>query len=456
MSGIVVTGLGFVSALGNSAIRFWQGLLEGEDRFRAVTRFDTNPAPGLWGAEVAEFDPPVPVKAKQPWTGNRSIQFAIAAAQQALQHAGISVSDENRSQIGVVFGSTQSCLDLTVKLDQDGVVRGPRTVDPLLFPDANPFAPSCRVSLQLGLTAFNAILSNGPTSGLDAIHYACSAIQDGLAPVVLVGGVEELSRMSFLFRESMERLSQEQAPCDPFAGRGVVLGEGCAVLVLEQEQHALRRRATILAEVGGYGTCFWPENGMSPFSPVMRAAASAQGGEGSRGCWPENGMSPFSPVMRAAASAQGGEGSRGCWPENDAGWAGQAQGFAMRHAMSQTEVNPDQIDVVFASANGDPTGDRLEAKALNGLVPAASVAAVKASLGETHSAAGCFNAAACVLSMLEQTIPATRGSGGGTTLGVPLLNQARPGPVRTGLVNCFSTTTSTPAYSSLVLRAANR
>jgi 3-oxoacyl-(acyl-carrier-protein) synthase len=205
--------------------------------------------------------------------------------------------------------------------------------------------------------------------------------------------------MTFLFRESMERLSQEQAPCDPFAGRGVVLGEGCAVLVLEQEQHALRRGATILAEVGGYGTCFWPEN--------------------------------------------------------DAEWAGHAQGFAMRHAMSQTEVNAGQIDVVFASANGDPTGDRLEAKALNGLVPAASVAAVKASLGETHSAAGCFNAAACVLSLMQQTIPATRGCGGGTTRGVPLLSQAKPAPVRTGLVNCFSTTTSTQAYSSLVLRAAN-
>jgi 3-oxoacyl-(acyl-carrier-protein) synthase len=123
--------------------------------------------------------------------------------------------------------------------------------------------------------------------------------------------------------------------------------------------------------------------------------------------------------------------------------------------MSQTEVNADQIDVVFASANGDPTGDRLEAKALKGLVPAAAVAAVKASLGETHSAAGCFSAAACVLSLMQQTIPATRGCGGGTTLGVPLLSQARPAPVRIGLVNCFSTTTSTPAYSSLVLRAAN-
>jgi 3-oxoacyl-[acyl-carrier-protein] synthase II len=399
MKKIVVTGVGIVSALGSSPKRFWQALMDGEDRFRPITRFETAPALPVCGAEVTDFEAPVPFRAKQPWTGNRSIQFAIAAAQQALDNAGIAVDEGSRSQIGVVFGSTQSCLDLTLKLDHDGIVRGPRTVDPLLFPDANPFAPSCRVSLQLGLTAFNAILSNGPTSGLDAIHYGCNAIRDGLAPVVLAGAVEELSRMTFLFRESLERLNDDQASCAPFAGSGVVLGEGCAVLVLEDEEHARRRRATILAEVSGYGTCFWPED-----SPME--------------------------------------------------WAGQAQGFAMRNAVAGGWIRPEEVDAVFASANGDPVGDLLEAKAVQGLVPNAPLTAIKASLGETHSAAGCFNAAACVLAMRELTIPATRGSDGACSQWVPqLLRQAKHGPVKNGLVNCFSTTSSMQAYSSVLLQA---
>jgi 3-oxoacyl-[acyl-carrier-protein] synthase II len=364
MGKIVITGLGVVSALGTSKQSFWKALLNQAAPFRRLTRLDTAP----WGAEVADFEGPVPVKAKQPWTGNRSIQFAIAATQQALADAGLGTDNATGSQVGVVFGSTRSCLDLVVKLDQDGVQRGPRTVDPLLFPDANPCAPSCRVSLQLGLNAFNAILSNGPTAGLDAIHYACGAIRDGLAPVVLACGVEELTPVTYLFRESMEHVAD--------SGKGVVLGEGCAVLVLESEEHARNRQANILAEVSGYGTCFWPH-----------------------------------------------------YPLTDDAFA--APEYAMRSAMATAGVKPEQIDVVFASANGDPAGDRLEARALQSVVPGAPVTAIKANLGETHSAAGCLQTAACVLAMRE-----------------------RPA-LRVGLINCFSTSSSTQTYSSLVIGGRN-
>ena len=396
MGKIVITGLGVVSALGASKQSFWEALSKGDAPFRRLTRLGTA-ASTPWGAEVADFEGPVPAKAKQPWTGNRSIQFAIAAVRQALEDAGLGIDDSTGSQVGVVFGSTRSCLDLIVKLDQDGVQRGPRTVDPLLFPDANPCAPSCRVSLQLGLTAFNAILSNGPTAGLDAINYGCNAIRDGLAPVVVACGVEELTPVTFLFRESMEHIASDPLSSGPFAGDGVVLGEGCAVLVLESEEHARDRQANILAEVSGYATCFWPDY----------------------------------PLTAGALAA----------PE-----------FAMRSAMAMAGVTPEQIDVVFASANGDAAGDRLEAKALQSVVPGVPVIAVKASLGETHSAAGCFETAACVLAMKELTIPATRVSDGRQV--VPeLLSRAKQGPVRVGLINCFSTSSSTQTYSSLVLEA---
>src|SRR5262249_15417429 len=158
-----------VSAFGASRKRFWDGLASGAAPFRRITRFETSPADCPYAAEASDFESPIPLKPKQPWTACRSFQFAISAAQEALQDAGLETDPGCPSDIGVVFGSTQCCLDMTIKLDLDAALRGPRTVDPLLFPDANPCAPSCRVSLQLGLNAFNTILSNGPTSSLDAI-----------------------------------------------------------------------------------------------------------------------------------------------------------------------------------------------------------------------------------------------------------------------------------------------
>jgi 3-oxoacyl-(acyl-carrier-protein) synthase len=385
MGQIVITGIGIVSALGTSRQRFWKGWLRGASPFREVTRFDSAPLARLYAAEVVEFEPPVPVKAKQPWTANRSTQFAVAAAREALEDAGLEPNGSNRSDIGVVLGSGLTCLDLEIKLDQDAVQRGPRTVDPMLFADGSPSAPSCRVSLQLGLNAFNAVLANGPTSGLDAIAYAAGVIREGLAPVVLAGGVEELTRATFLFHESMERLAQEPVSCPPFSGKGVLLGEGCAVLVLEDEEYARRRGAPILAKVAGYGTCFWPED-----------------------------------------------------PASDQAW--QAPAAAIRNALDSADVLPNEIDCVFASANGDPDGDRREARALRQVAPAAPVSPVKAAQGEAHSAAGALQTAACVLAMKEQAVPG-------------LLGRPKAGPVRVGLINSFSTSTSTQASSSLVLKA---
>lgn len=386
MSKVVITGIGVVSALGNCKECFWKAMANGLAPFRRITRFETDPLTELYAAEVVDFETAVPVKPKQAWTSNRSIQFAISAAQQALADAGIVLDETARTNIGVVFGSTQSCLDLAVKLDVDGLTQGPRTVNPMLFPHVNPSAPSCRVSLHFGLQAFNTILCNGPTSGLDAIHYAADAIRNGFAPVVLAGGVEELTRMTFLFHQAMEGLAPFASDFAPMAGQGIVLGEGCAVLVLEDEEHARNRGANVLAEVTGYGSCFWPG-------------------------------------------------------ESHAQNRGEAPEFAMRNAIQAAGLQPQEVDVVFASANGDAWGDRVEAGALQRTAPGAAVVAPKAWLGETHSAAGALHCAACVLAMDQGAIPAN------ITLG-----SAQPASIRAALINCFSTSRGTQTNSSLILK----
>lgn len=370
MSKVVITGIGLVSAFGNCRECFWTGMSRDAAPFHAITRFAIDPMDQLYAAEVSNFDTPIPVKQTQLWTSTRSIQFAVGAVERALEDAGIVLDDSNRSEIGVVFGSTQSCLDIAVKLDVDSITRGPRTVNPMLFPHANPSAPSCRVSLHFGLKAFNAILSNGSTSGLDAIHYAVTAIRDGLAPVVLTGGVEELTRMTFLFHHAMEDLTPG----------GVVLGEGCGALVLEDERHARDRGANILAEVAGYGSSFWPDD---------------------------------------ASRAEAAE-------------------FAMRNALNSANLAPEEIDVVFASANGAVEGDRMEQRALDRILTGAVVVRPKARLGETHSAAGTLHSAACVEAMNRGALP---------------VSPATPFTLRAGLINCFSTSLGTQINSSLVLRS---
>src|SRR6476659_9134619 len=111
MPKVVITGIGLVSALGNCKECFWNGMSNGLASFRRVTRFETDPLGEVYAAEVSDFENALPVKPKQAWTSNRSIQFAIAAAGRAWADAGSAVDDVSRKDIGVVFGSTQSCLD---------------------------------------------------------------------------------------------------------------------------------------------------------------------------------------------------------------------------------------------------------------------------------------------------------------------------------------------------------
>jgi 3-oxoacyl-(acyl-carrier-protein) synthase len=393
MARIVITGLGIVSALGADRESFWNGLTCGESCFSPIDRFPTEPYGARWAASIREFTPFQTPKAKQPWTNDRASQFALLAARQALADAAIEIDETNRDAIGVVLGSTLACLDFVRALDRQSA--NPKGIDPLLFPDSAPSAPSCRISLQLGPQCFNSILSNGASSGLDAIGYASLAIQLGRAKIVLAGGVEELTRETFIYYAAMGDLA-DGAACRPF-GRdrsGALLGEGCAILVLEEFEHARARHAPILAEVAGYGTSCWP-------------------GDGSR-------------TARPSA-----EGTRA----------------AIDSALDAASLSPKEVECIFAHANGSIAGDAVESKAIDSIYGASDagasdappVVAIKSVLGEMTSASGAMAAAACALALNRA---AHR-----------LAGQTLPRPLKNGLVNTLSTTPGCGTSSSLVLRA---
>lgn len=353
MKRVVVTGVGLATPIGVGARPFWEALCAGLDGAGAVCAFDASEFPDARAAEVRDMSALTFPGRKSIWALSRGMKLGFAAARLALEDAGISVSDANRDDIGVAYGSTLSGLAPLAHFDQASLREGPRLADPLVFPSTGASAPACQVSIVLGVDAFNTTLSNGQTASLDAVQYGVHFIHLGRASVVLAGGVEDLCRERYLAFQAKELLTTSAAR--PFDARrdGILLGEGGAVLVLEELGHALERGAIVHAEVSGYGACFAPRLGVK----------------------------------------SGIEAARG----------------AMQAALESASMDASAIGAVFANGNGSRRGDLVEARALGevfaGAVP--PVTAVKSMLGESYSAAGAIQSAAAVLSLEHQTLPGT-------------------------------------------------
>ena len=405
MQRIVVTGMGIASPLGLSAPALWQELVEGRSGIRDITSFDTSGLPCRRAAEVPDLSTLEFPGRKSVWALSRSITMGFAAAKFALEDAGIAIAEANRSEMGVVYGTTLAGLGPLTRFDQQALRDGPRLADPLMFPSTGASAPGCQVSIMLGIEGFNTTVSNGQTSGLDAIHYACQFIRMGRADTVLAGGVEEICWESFLACCHRGLLAGSTNGggecCRPFDSRrnGSVAGEGSAVLVLEDLEHARSRGAHIYAEVSGYGARF-------------------------------------------DASPQGTAGSESALE-------------AMTASLGEAGLSPSGVDAVFASANGSVAGDRFEAQALRRLFEGAHpppVTAVKSMLGESYSAAGLLQAAVAVLALQRQVVPPTPNYECPDPV-APLPSIAREAlatPLSTALINTFGAVGN---HASLVLSA---
>lgn len=358
---VVITGIGAVTPIGLGAEPFSDALLSGVCGIRNISRFDVSRFKSRQSADVPDCDWRQLLGRKECWSGSRSVSFALAAAKLAIEHAGIDLSGDNKERIGVSIGTTLACLDLMARFDRQSLTEGPRTCDPLMFPDTGVSAPACRISMFFGVCAFNVTLSNGETSSLDAIQYAAEFIRKGLAHTVLAGGLEEISPESFagayvqgLLSGSRDGVEQTSRPFDR-RRNGIVPGEGCVILALEDYDHARARGARIWAEVLGYGMAF--------------GAASS------------NGVIASDPPCRA-----------------------------MRMALEDACVNPAGVDLISCGANSTVLGDLAESKALRcvfGDNSNAHITAIKSMLGESYSASGAMQAAACAIAMRHGIIPPT-------------------------------------------------
>lgn len=348
---VVISGIGVLSPIGTGRDNYWEGLFQGKTGFRKITLFDTVPFQVHRAGEISDFDSLSLLGKKGLRDLDRSTRLICSAAKLALEDARLQITEENTHSTGVSIGTTFGSLHSISQFDRSGLIEGPRFVNPSHFPNTVINSPASQVSIRYKIKGFNTTISTGFCASLDAVSYAADFIKLNRADVVLAGGVEELCEETFMGFHTLGCLSGtdgSEPVCCPFDARrnGIILSEGAAVLVLEDEEHALNRGAAILSRIPGYGNAFDPS------------------------------------------------------ADSYFNHAGQGLRNAILLALKDASLTPDKIDYISASANSTKGLDRMETgvikevfgeHALN--IP---VSSIKSMVGESFSASGALSLSAGV------------------------------------------------------------
>lgn len=355
---VVVTGLGVVSPVGTGRAAFWEALLAGRSGIAPVRSFDTSRYPVHLGAEVPAFEPAAHVRRLEPGTAGRASLLAAAAARLALEDAGLDPdAADDPERAGVAMGTT-SGEPREVEVFDDRHVGGELDAVGPEFMELYPcHAIGAAVAAEVGFGGVNAMLPTACAAGNYAIAFAADALRAGRADLMLAGGADSFSRITFTGFARLGAIAPER--CQPFDRdrKGMVPGEGAAVLVLEPLERALARNARIYAEVAGYG------------------------------------LSCDAHHMT------------GAHPEGD----GAVR--AMEAALRDAGLTPDEVSYVSAHGTGTLTNDRMEAFASRRVfgdrarrLPTSSI---KSMIGHTMGAASALEAVACSLAVATGAVPPT-------------------------------------------------
>ena len=256
---VVVTGMGAITPIGNSVEEFWNGIKEGKTGFGPITYFDTADYRCKLAAEVKDFDPAQYMDKKSARRMEQFCQFAVAAAGQAISDAGLTMEQEDPYMVGCSVGSGIGSLQAMEREYDRLKEKGPGRVGPMLVPLMISNMAAGNVSIAYGLKGKSQNVVTACATGTHSIGEAYRTIQYGDADVMIAGGTESsitpigiagFSALTALsFSEDPERAS---IPFDK-ERNGFVMGEGSAIVVLEELEHAKRRGAKIYAELTGYG-----------------------------------------------------------------------------------------------------------------------------------------------------------------------------------------------------------
>lgn len=257
---IAITGIGVVSPIGIGKSAFFEGLEQGRSGFRPVTLFASD-RPRL-AAEVPNFDPKLYLGDMSVRNLDRTTTMLLVASKQAMDDAGVTITPENATEMGIVIGSTMGSISSVSKFDRDVLKNGYKNANPGIFPSLVMCAAASQVSIKFGIKGLISTISSGYASGLDAMGYAISAIETGKVKRVLVGAVEELCEEIYRGFAKLGLLAGTTAKrdelCSPFDKRrnGFILGEGAVVFQMELLEDARRRGAHVYAVVNEYASHF--------------------------------------------------------------------------------------------------------------------------------------------------------------------------------------------------------
>jgi len=277
----VVTGVGVVSAIGTGKEAFWRALLSGECGIGPVTHFDASSYPCKIAAEIKDFDPTDFLSPKSARRISRGGQFAIISTQKAFEDTALNLSNEDPYRVGLSYGTALGPMDIYEKFGSTFYERGLKRVSPFFLGMMNHNAMIGAIAEAFNIRGYNMAISAGCSSGNVAIANAYHLISSGRADILVTGGVDTpIYPLTFgLYAASNSMTSYNSDPkkamC-PYDKRraGFVLGEGAGTLILEELEHARKRKARIYAEVLGCGLTN-DANNLAVSSPERRDAIKA-------------------------------------------------------------------------------------------------------------------------------------------------------------------------------------
>ena len=367
---VVVTGLGVISPVGNDRETAWNNLIRGNSGIREITKFDISRYEHKAAGEVGGFNASDWMDPKAARRSETALHFGVAAAKQALADSGFEISDENRNDVGVVFGSgaggQQLMIDSWIALRE----KGPRSVPPTFI--ANALVDSCSgmIAIETGAVGHNICIVSACATGTHNVAEGAEAIRRGDCIAVISGSTEapllEVAHAGFGNMRGLgsprdgKPIADVSRPFDKTRD-GFVLGEGAGGLFLEDLELAKARGAHIYAEIVGYGSA---ADGWDMIQPAEHGAGSSR---------------------------------------------------AMRMALERRGVPADEVDVINPHGTSTPLGDKREAEAIwtvFGERAAAerrslAISGTKSMTGHMMGAAGAFEAFATVMAVDQQCVPPT-------------------------------------------------
>ena len=367
---VVVTGLGVISPVGNDKDTAWSNLLNGVSGMGEITRFDPTPYTHRWGGEVHDFEPALWMDAKAVRRSESAMWFGVAAAKQALADSGFEITDANREDVGVVFGTGAGGLSLMIENWKTLAERGPARVAPTFIANSLVDSTSGMIAIETGAIGHNMCIVTACSTGTSNIGEGAELIRRGDVQTVIAGSSEmpllEVAHAGF---GNMRGLGSPR-PGEPIADvsrpfdrsrDGFVLGEGAGALILEDLENAKARGAHIYAEVVGYGSA---ADGWDMIQPIDLGSGSAR---------------------------------------------------AMKAALQRRGVPADEVDVINPHGTSTPVGDKREAEAIWTVFGDRSardrrsllITGTKSMTGHMMGAAGAFEAFATVMTVAEQVAPPT-------------------------------------------------